>query len=61
MIIGSGPFKGWTVADFLAEANRVLGGCSSAFTIEQVLETATMINENYVDGKSDKKFLVCPN
>ena len=61
MKIASGPFKGWTVADFLAEANRVLGGCSSAFTIEQVLETATKINENYVDGKSDNKFLVCPN
>jgi hypothetical protein len=61
MKIGSGPFAGWTVSDFLAEANRVLGGCSSAFTIEQVLETATKINENYVDGKTDNKFLVCPN
>jgi hypothetical protein len=60
MKISSGAFKGWTVSAFLAEANKVLGGCSSSFTIQQVLDTATAINENYVDGKSDNRFLVCP-
>jgi hypothetical protein len=60
MQIKSGAFAGWTVSEFLAEANKVLGGCSSNFTIEQVLETATAINENYVDGKRDNGFLVCP-
>ena len=61
MEIGSGPFDGWTVDAFLAEANKVLGGAASSYTVQQVLETATSINENYVDGKSDKGFLVCPN
>jgi hypothetical protein len=60
MEIGSGTFEGWTVSAFLMEANDVLGGCSSSYTIQQVLETATAINENYVDGKINKGFLVCP-
>jgi hypothetical protein len=60
MEIGSGAFNGWTVSDFLSEANKVLGGCSSSYTIQQVLETATAINENYVDGKVNNGFLVCP-
>jgi hypothetical protein len=49
------------VNDFLAEANKVIGGCSSSFTIQQVLETASAINENYDDGKVDKGYLKCPN
>lgn len=61
MVIGSGTFEGWTVNQFLAEANKVLGGCSTAYTIQQVLTTATAINENYVDGKVDLGFLECPN
>ena len=60
MVIGSGPFKGWTVSAFLEEANKVLGGCSSTYTVEQALTTAAAINENYVDGKMDGKFLTCP-
>lgn len=60
MKIGSGTFSGWTVSAFLAEANKVLGGSSSAYTVQQVLETASAINENYVDGKTDNHFLVCP-
>lgn len=61
MEIGSGPFDGWTVKAFLAEANKVLGGAASSYTVQQVLETASSINENYVDGKGDKGYLVCPN
>jgi hypothetical protein len=60
MIIKSGPFANWTVRAFLAEANKVLGGSPSSFTVQQVLETATAINENYVDGKTDKGYLKCP-
>ncbi len=61
MVISSGAFKGWTVTNFLAEANKVLGGCSTAYKIEDVLSTATAINENYVDGKVDKGYLNCPD
>lgn len=59
MIIGSGPFAGWTVRNFLAEANKVLGG-TSTYTVQQALETAAAINENYVDGRGDNGFLDCP-
>lgn len=60
MIIGSGAFAGWTVSNFLAEANKVLGGGTSSYTVQQVLETAGAINENYVDGKMDGGYLDCP-
>jgi hypothetical protein len=60
MVISSGAFKGWTVSAFLAEANKVLGGCSSSYTVQQVLDTAAAINENYVGGKCDNRYLKCP-
>jgi hypothetical protein len=60
MEIGSGTFAGWTVNEFLAEAHKVLGGCSTSYTPTQVLETASAINENYVDGTMDGGFLDCP-
>jgi hypothetical protein len=60
MQVKNGVFQGWTVADFLLEANRVIGGCSKAYSIHQVLQTAASINENYVDGTTDNGFLVCP-
>lgn len=60
MLIGSGPFEDMTVNQFMVIANNVLGGCSNAYTPQQILATATLINENYVDGKTDKGFLECP-
>jgi hypothetical protein len=60
MVIKSGAFAGFTVAEFLDIANSTVGGCINNFTIQQVLDTATAINENYVDGSSDNGFLVCP-
>lgn len=59
MYIGSGTFKGKTVSQFLAMANDVLGGCSNAYSPSEINETATKINENYVDGKEDNGFLLC--
>lgn len=61
MVIGSGPFAGKTVSQFLVIANNVIGGCSNAYTAKQVLTTATLINENYTDGLVDNGFLNCPN
>ncbi|WP_152270184.1 hypothetical protein [Agriterribacter humi] len=60
MIITSGGFANQPVSAFLEEANKVLGGCSTSYTIEQVLETASKINENYTDGKIDNGYLSCP-
>ena len=59
MYISDGTFKGWSVADFLAEANKALGGCSTQYTAKQIQETIEKINENYVDGTRDNGFLVC--
>ena len=61
MIIGSGTFSGKTVEQFLAIANDVIGGCNTDYSIQDVLTTATLINENYVDGKTDNGFLTCPD
>lgn len=60
MLIGSGPFANMTVSQFLAVANNVLGGCSNAYTPSAINEVASKINENYVDGKTDNGFLICP-
>lgn len=60
MVIATGTFAGKTVSEFLAIANDVLGGCSTAYTPSQIQTTANLINENYVDGKVDNGFLVCP-
>lgn len=60
MIIARGPFKGGTVNQFLQLAEMVLGGCETNFTPEQVNEAASSINENYVDGKANNGFLLCP-
>jgi hypothetical protein len=59
MLINSGTFQNWRVADFLAVANRVLGGCSTSYSIQSILETATAINENYVDGNTNGGYLIC--
>ena len=61
MIISSGPFSGMTVGAFLQIANDVIGGCNDAYSVQNVLETATAINENYVDGETTGSFLNCPN
>lgn len=61
MIIGSGPFKGNTVADFLAIGEQVLGGCNKDFTADQIVTTATSINQNFDNGTTDNGFLICPN
>jgi hypothetical protein len=60
MIIGSGTFEGSTVFEFLAIAEQVLGGCNSAYKVEQVIDIAASINQNFVDGKTNNGFLVCP-
>ncbi|HET6226379.1 MAG TPA: hypothetical protein VFF27_08880 [Bacteroidia bacterium] len=61
LIIGSGTFKGMKVADLLTEANKVLGGCPSAYTPAQISDVLTTINENFDDGTANGGFLLCPD
>jgi hypothetical protein len=53
------PFKGLTVGQVLAEANKALGGCYSKFTITQLNNAVSAINENFVDGQIKGSILVC--
>ncbi|MCB0431156.1 MAG: hypothetical protein H6585_05345 [Flavobacteriales bacterium] len=58
-IIG-GAMDGMTVDQVLAEGNKILGGCVSAYTLEDVHAALGTINENYVDGSKNKGNLNCP-
>ncbi|MBK7525353.1 MAG: hypothetical protein IPI53_14705 [Saprospiraceae bacterium] len=57
--IGSGPLLGMTIDDLLMEANYLIGGCSSSYSISDIVNALTLANENYVDGKVTGDFLVC--
>lgn len=59
-IINSGPFAGWTVLQAFDEANKRLGGCVSAYTLSDLNDVISAINENYVDGTVNLGFLSCP-
>jgi uncharacterized repeat protein (TIGR01451 family) len=60
LLIKEGTFQGWTVAEVLAEANKILGGCKSEYSPSQINDIIGKINENFVDGKTNKGFLSCP-
>ncbi len=47
LIIADGPFKDVSVESFLQIANDVIGGCSTAYSLSDVLTTAEAINLNY--------------
>jgi len=57
--IASGPFSGMTVGQLVYEANKKIGGCNSPYTVAQLNEALTMVNENYVDGKTNNGNLYC--
>ncbi|MFZ6051114.1 HYR-like domain-containing protein [Halocola ammonii] len=58
-IVSGGPLSGMTVGEVLAEANAVIGGCDSDFSLSDLHETVTSINENYVDGDQDNGYVSC--
>ncbi|MBA3704842.1 MAG: hypothetical protein H0W84_02765 [Bacteroidetes bacterium] len=60
LIIGSGPFAGLTLKAMLVEANKVLGGCTSTYTVSQIISVVSSINENFDDGTKNNGFLKCP-
>jgi hypothetical protein len=55
--VTSGTFMGWTVAEVLAEAEKVLGGCESEYDASEMNEVVSAINEAFVDGTEDSGFL----
>ncbi len=55
--INSGKFKGWTVEKLLWEANKTLGGTTSAYTPSELNETLAKCNQCFVDGNRSTGFL----
>jgi protocatechuate 3,4-dioxygenase beta subunit len=60
LVVTQGPLTGKTVYEVLNIANVLLGGGTSSYTITQLNEAATKINENFSDGKVNKGYLDCP-
>jgi uncharacterized repeat protein (TIGR01451 family) len=58
--VKSGLMAGKTVAEVLQIANEVLGGNTDGlpYSISQLNDVVTKINENYVDGTTDKGYLI---
>ena len=54
----SGAHAGMTVADFLAYANQVIGGCVEG-DLSDLNATATAINEDFDNGTVDQGYLEC--
>lgn len=61
LVIASGPFVNWTVSQLLAEAEKKLGGCASAYSASQLNNAADAINKNYDNGTVDLYYLNCPD
>ena len=66
LVITSGPFAGLTVGMFLSEAEEALGSGDvevpglGSFEFSDFSDTATAINENFVDGLVNYGFMDCP-
>lgn len=60
-VVTEGDFAGWTVAQVLAEAEKVLGGCDSEYSASALTEVLSAINESFVDGTTDTGFLMNGN
>ena len=60
LVVRRGPFANKTVAEVMDEAEKALGGCTSARSIYQLNEIVTRINRNYMDGDLTGNYLSCP-
>ena len=61
LIVNAGPLAGKTVYEVLTLANTALGGGTTPYSISQLNEAVTAINENFDNGKVNKGFLRCPD
>ncbi|MFY0673789.1 MAG: T9SS type A sorting domain-containing protein [Bacteroidia bacterium] len=61
IIANGSPFDGMTVGEFLVIANEVIGGCNTSYSFSDVNDIASMINENFVDGTTNKGDLEIPS
>ena len=61
LFITAGTFSGKSVQFLLDEANKALGGCSTTYTLSDINDVVTSVNENYDDGTTSGDFLSCCN
>ncbi len=54
-----GTFAGMTLAEVVAIANQVIGGCDTGYSVNQLNTALTAANENYVDGIQDQGAFTC--
>jgi len=59
MIFIDAPFTGMTVNQLIAEANNIIGGCSSSFTTAQMNAALNNFNLNYDGAGVDNHHLKC--
>jgi GEVED domain/HYR domain/Lectin C-type domain/Secretion system C-terminal sorting domain len=60
LVVTNGPLTGLTVNQVIAQANSLIGGCGSSYSIGDLNTALTNINQNYVDGTSCGGFLMLP-
>jgi len=60
LVVAMGPCEYMTVAEVLALANQVLGGCSTGMSPSTLNDCVTAINESWVDGVKCSDYLVVP-
>lgn len=59
MYLNFSPFVGVSVSTLLTEANNLIGGSTSSYTVAQLNTALTYLNENYDNGTVDNGNLVC--
>ena len=59
LTIKSGMFTGISIADFLQLANNIIGGCSNQYSLSNINEAATALNENFDNGTVDNGYVNC--
>ena len=60
--VAEGVFEGLSVAQIIAEANNVIGGCETTLSSLQqsmLTDVLTSINENFLSGTINNGFLTC--
>lgn len=61
LIIASGKFAGLTINQLIAQANSVIGGCSSGYTPSDLNDALNSFNNNYDGGTTNGGYTICPN
>lgn len=59
LVIASGDFYGKTVYELLDIANSAISGISSPYSLSQINDALTQLNENFVDGTTNNGYLDC--